>query len=281
MSETLCIVNGCDRPSDGWFVCKSCGENLRDILDDMADWLLRDLNLVETGQTRYAAPQRAGSGDEGVSFNARAAEVRGSLVIALDRSASDIAQANGWERDYRTPSGCARWLAQRITSIRLHPEGSDIVESLSGWYDDALWVVDRPAPKSYLGNCTVSQFAPDDTYLVNPIPCPGRIYAKGQKPEARCDVCGWTYDADQLRANLLGQLDDRFVTAAEFAHLATYLGLPLDRIQVRKRINQWHSRGQVERRNLSDLEAAPTFRFADLLALIYREQQRLDDTRIA
>lgn len=269
-----CTVTSCDNPSDGWFVCRTCSDDFTHVLVDFAGWLIADLNLVVTGQTRYVA-QAGKSAETPLMFNAKAAEVRGSLVITLDGSAAIVAEANRWERDYRTPSECAQWLARNITAVRLHPEGGDIVTSLNRWYDDALWVVDRPAQRQYLGTCSAE---------FEGVPCDkGRVYGKRKKPEARCDVCGSTYDADDMRAYLLGQLDDRIVTAAEFAHLATYLGLPMDRMQVRKRVNQWHARKQVERRNPHDDDAAPTFRFADLLALIYRDEQMrtAGDTRTA
>lgn len=270
--DTLCTVPSCNNPSDGWFVCKSCGESLLRILTDLYEWLLADLDLVVTGQTRYTL-QKGKSAETPLMFNARAAEISGSLIIALDQSAAIIASANGWSRDYSTPDQCARWLRKSVSAIRLNVEGADIVETITNWYDEAIWVVDRPAQRHYLGDCTAT-FVTDDGV----VPCDkGRVYGKSKKPEARCDVCGTTYNADERRASLLSQLDDRIVTAAEFAHLATYLGLPLGREQVRKRVNQWNHRKQVERRNPQDEEATPTFRFADLLALVYRDIQD-DDT---
>jgi hypothetical protein len=268
--DTTCTVKDCNNPSDGWFVCKGCGESLTRILGDLYEWLLADIDLVVTGQTRYAL-QAGKSAETPLMFNAKAAEICGSLTIALDQSAATVAEANGWNRDYSTPGECVRWLHRSISAIRLHPEGAFIVETITAWYDEAIWVVDRPAQRHYLGDCTAD---------FEGVPCEtGRVYGKSKKPEARCDVCGATYDAADRRASLLTQLDNRIVSAAEFAHLATYLGLPLDRAQVRKRVNQWHHRKQVERRNPKEDEATPTFRFADLLALVYRDEQlRTDDT---
>ena len=65
-----------------------------------------------------------------------------------------------------------------------------------------------------------------------------------------------------MRARLLGELDDRLCTAAEIAHLSTYLGLKADREQVRKRINQWNKRGLItEHPGVTD---EVTFRFGEV-----------------
>ena len=58
----------------------------------------------------------------------------------------------------------------------------------------------------------------------------------------------------------------KLCTAAEIAHLSTYLGLDISREQVRKRINQWHRRNQITRKG--GVLNEPTFRFGDALALL-------------
>lgn len=266
--QTVCAVTGCDNPSDGWFVCRACGADLDHDLSELCDWLLEDLDLVITGQTRYTT-QSGKSSETPMMFNVKAAEVRGSIVIALDQSAATIAESNGWTRDYATAQGCAAWLSRSISAIRLHPEGGDIIDSLSGWVRDALLVVDRPAQRNYLGDCSAE---------LEGVKCmTGRVYARSNQSEARCDVCGSTYDADFRRSALLDELADRLCGAAEIAKLSTYLGVTADRIQIRKRINQWHKRGQLERRNAETNAAGEdipaVFKFGDALDLIYSDEQ--------
>ncbi len=259
MTETICQVTGCSRPSDEWIVCASCAAAFKDTLTELDEWLLDDLDLVITQQTRYAASTKSKSAIAPLVFNLKASDTKASMVNEMDTAARLIAETNGWARDYTTPHGAARWLKFNLTAIRLHEAGAQIVDSITSWYAACVWVSDRPAQRQYLGPCDAS---------MNGQHCPGRIYGRTGKPEAKCDVCGETYVADQLRTRLLKELDDKLCTAAEIARLSTYLGLDIDREQVRKRINQWHKRGQITRKGGTEDE--PKFRFADALALLAR-----------
>lgn len=267
--STICQTMACNRPSDGWYVCKVCGDMLAETLTDMS-WMLDELDTVITQQTRYTTQSSGRSAETPLVFNIKAADTKANLVNQLDTAARVIAGANGWSRDYTTDKGCAAWLERKVSAIRLHPAGGEITDDICSWYAACLWVIDRPAQRQYLGDhADVGTVLEVEMNVISPTSdeqCPGRIYGRAGKPEARCDTCGATFSAERLRERLLRELDDKLNTAAEIARLSTYLGLDISREQVRKRINQWHSRGQIERKGGSKED--PTFRFGDALNLL-------------
>jgi len=232
---TICEVHSCDRPSDGWFVCPTCATTFTQTLAE-TPWMLDELDTVIAQQTRYVDQSSGKSAETPMMFDVKASETRGSLVNEIETAARMIAEANQWAPKYKTPAGCAIWLERSISAIRLHPAGGDMVSGISAWFAASMWLIDRPAQRQFLGDCAVD---PDGQA------CGGRIYGKAGKPEARCDTCGGIYRADQVRERLLKDLDDRLCTPSEIAHLSTYLGLSANREQVRKRINQWASRGRI------------------------------------
>lgn len=262
---TICDAPGCNRPSDGWFVCANCGIEASNALLDLADWMLDDLQLVVTRQTRYtlgAGKSRAASTTP-LMFNDRASDVAGGVAMFLDTTARMIGEDNGWPLDYTDGPSAARWLEHRMSAIRLHVDGGQTVEQIRAWHFQIGRVIDRPVPRQFLGDCGSTAIAD--------VACPGSVYGREGKPVARCDTCGAEYEAEKLRTKLLGELDGRLVSAAEAARLSTYLGLPLDREQVRKRINQWAKRGRIMRHE-SDGETL--FRFGEIHARLAEDEAR-------
>lgn len=258
---TICRVASCLRPSDGWFVCGSCSDALASVLDDMP-WLLDELETVVARQVRYTSSGGGGkSAETPVMFNEAAANMRDELTNALTTGARLIAESNGWDID-RAP---AAWLRHRITALRLHVAGAEIADEIFRFAAGARWVIDRPPVRQFLGYCSESQGFED---------CPGRIYGRSNKPEARCDTCGLEWEAEALRKHISDKLDGMLLTAAEIARLSTYISLPLDREQVRKRINQWAKRGRIESHAAPLKDGAPLFRYAEVLALL--EQDTLE-----
>lgn len=260
---TYCAVPGCNRPSDGWFVCANCGIVASNALLDFADWLLDDLQLVITRQTRYTqGGGRSKSATTPLMFNDRASDHAGGVAMFLDTAARMISEDNQWEADYSDAAGAARWLEHRMSAIRLHVDGGETVDGILAWHVAIKQTIDRPVPRQFLGDCK----AVDEGQV-----CPGRIYGREGKPEARCDTCGATHQADELRGGLLSELEGRLVSASEAARLATYLGIPLDREQVRKRINQWAKRGRIMRH---DREGEQVFRFGEIHDRLAEEEAR-------
>lgn len=261
MSElTICQTSACDRPSDGWIVCKTCGVSFEQVLAEMP-WMLEELDTVITQQTRYTTESSGKAAETPMMFNVKASDMRGRLVTELDTASRLIADANGWDATYTDAVGASRWLLRSLSAIRLHPVGGEIVDSISALSAGCLWVIDRPAAKQFLGDCSMIFKVADLDEK-----CPGRIYGKSGKDLASCDTCGTEWEAAALRDHLLRQLDDRLCTAAEIAHLSTYLGLIDGREKVRKRINQWALRGQIGAHEADD--GSVQFRFGEVYVML-------------
>lgn len=260
---TICQTAACDRPSDGWIICKTCGNAFEKLLAEMP-WMLDELETVVTQQTRYTTTTSGKAAETPMVFNVKAADMRGRLVTELDTAARLIAEANSWELTYTDAAGASRWLLKSISAVRLHPIGAEIFDSISALNAGCLWVIDRPAAKQFLGDCTmVFKVADLDEK------CSGRIYGKAGKDQASCDTCGAEWEAAALRDHLLAQLDDRLCTAAEIAHLSTYLSLIDGREKVRKRINQWALRGRIEGHEAED--GSVQFRFGEVYVLLAQD----------
>lgn len=256
---TICLVASCDRPSDGWYVCRTCGDTLARVLTDMG-WMLDELDTVISQQTRYVSQSSGKSADTPMMFNVKAAETRAYLMGEVATGVRVIEESNGWDSHAGSEKAAALWLGEKVSAVRLHPAGSDIIDGIMRWWAAGMWVIDRPAQRQFLGECGVD---PDG------LACGGRIYGRAGKPEASCDTCGGVYQAEVLRERLLKELDDRLCTPAEIAHLSTYLGLMSGREQVRKRINQWAARGRID--GHEEPEKPTRYRFGKVYELLCQD----------
>jgi hypothetical protein len=262
MSDTICQVATCDRPSDDWIVCRVCAALFEQVLAEMP-WMLDELDTVITQQTRYTTESSGKSADTPMMFNVKASDMRGKLVTELDTAARMVADSNGWKLSHTDAAGASRWLMRSLTAIRLHEAGALIVDGIMATNAGCLWVIDRPAAKQYLGDCPQTH---GEAALIEK--CQGRIYGRQGKDRASCDTCGTEWEAALLREFLLKQLDDRLCTASEIAHLSTYLGLLAGREQVRKRINQWHTRGLIVSH---ETKPDAMFRFGEVYVMLAQD----------
>jgi hypothetical protein len=260
MSEvTICQAAACMRPSDGWILCRDCGRVLTEVLTDMG-WMLDELDLVLTGQVRYVSQSTSKSSDTPMPFDVKASETRAYLTAEIATAVRLLEEANRWESQAKTEKAAALWLRDKVSAIRLHPAGGDIIDNLLRWWAAGQWVIDRPTQRQYLGDCEKDVAGMD---------CGGRIYGRQGKAEARCDTCGGEYEAEEMREKLLNELDERLCTASEIAHLSTYLGLVADRTAVRKRINQWHTRKRVSPHPNDDGDVR--FRFGEVYVMLLQD----------
>lgn len=268
--ETICGRSACFRPADGWFLCRTCTDLLTGSLADVG-WMLEQLDTVTAQQTRYTetAGKIASVSEVPLPLNLKAADARGQLVNELSGWALVIYDANPDMADEWPMSGpvsplfCATWLASRIASVRLHPAAGEIADGIAREWAGCEWVIDRPPGRKYLGTCAVDWEGND---------CGGRIYQAGGKSEARCDTCGGQYDdVEGLQYTILKNLDEHLATAAEIAELSTYMDLSINRLQVRKSINDW-----VRRKQLVPAQKNPEtkFRFIEARVLLEKAEER-------
>lgn len=257
-TKTICGLSDCDRPANGFFICYDCAGKLLKTMETIG-WMLSELELVIALQTRYTTTDHHGSSDP-AAMDFVAAQTRDRLSHALTTLAVAISQTNGWTNPTNAAEA-ASVIHWRITAVRLYPNGPVLVDRLNRAIRSAMYVIDRPVSRQYLGNCESLKPKPGK-------PCPGRVYGREWRTWAQCDTCGLRWNAAELQAYLIAELADRLCTASEIAHLSTYLDLTLTRNQIRKRVNSWHHRGTLPASGTRD--GQPLFRFGAAHTLLSR-----------
>lgn len=253
----------CGRPTrQGHVVCETCLTDLERALGDVP-WLDSELEVTITRQ-KGVDYRRVGGGKGGrkpaeapspANWGASEARthLRALLVSWTLLCAEEGVRRKGGADDLPADElgALSRWLMTRVDGLGLHDAGPDAVDEITSAVAHCHRLIDRPADRQYLGTCEV---------------CAGRLYARPGSAWATCYDCHATTNAEVVRKNLLEELDDRLCTAAEIARLSTYLGLRADREVVRKRINQWSSRGVIaEHPGVTD---EVTFRFGEVYAML-------------
>lgn len=222
----------CGRPTkDVATTCENCGDQLARSLGDVA-WLDEQLEVTITRQQGIDYRRKGTGGakkdsERPLLGNWTASEARAhlkSLLVswALFCEAESIRSSDpsdGLPAD--NIIALSRWLLWRVDGLMLHDIASDAVDEITSAVAHCHRLIDRAPDRQYLGDCSETE-------------CSGRIYARPGGEMARCDSCGTTTKADDIRKRLLDELDDRLCTAREIAELSTYLGLKAGRDQVRK-----------------------------------------------
>ncbi len=250
----------CTRPTEG-YCCDTCGDELARALGDIT-WLDDELEVTITRQKGVDYRNVGGS-----SGGKKASERPSPVVWGASEARTDLkAVLVSWALFCRdegvrnqnphaglpddTLPALSAWLLWMVDGLMLVEIGAEAVDEITSAVAHCHRLIDRPADRQYLGACPTC-----DT---------GRLFARAGSAWATCEDCDTGHPADEIRTRLLAELDDRLCTAAEIAHLSTYLGLQADREQVRKRINQWGKRGQiVEHPGVTD---ETTFRFGEVYA---------------
>jgi hypothetical protein len=240
---------------DDAYVCEDCGDALAKALGDVP-WLTEELETSVIG-ARGVDYRRLGGSKGGKKPSERPspvswgpsearAHLRALLVSWVRFSAEEGIRSRTHDDDLPADDlpAMSRWMLNRVDGLMLHDIGSEAVDEITSAVAHCHRLIDRPVDRQYLGTCPTCDS--------------GRLYARGGR-WARCEECASTVEADEIRARLLAELDDRLCTASEIARLSTYLGLRADRETVRKRINQWAKRGQLDEHASFATEA--TFRF--------------------
>lgn len=251
MTETICT---CGKPTrDAAYVCDTCAEALSVALGEIP-WLDEELEVTIT-KRKGIDYRRVGGGKGGTleqpsppEWNASSARthLKGVLVAWVKFCAEEHVRHSSPHPGIPTDdlTAISRWLMWRVDGLALHDIGPEAVDEITSAVAHCHRLIDRPADRQYLGVCDECEG--------------GRLYARPGGSWAKCNNCEAATNAEQLRGKLLTELDDRLCTAAEIARLSTYLGLRADRESVRKRINQWHTRGVIASESMFE---EPAFRF--------------------
>jgi hypothetical protein len=278
--KNLC---GCGSPTrDGAFVCARCidsiGADLRELLpsdDDPGLWA--SLESVLAGERgidyRTLGGSSGGTVATGIVLDEtavkRATRVRRALVrLVIDCQSGNVKRAadavTTATPDLGSVPSMARWLLWRVDGMAFHPAFTRAARELSRAVDQACFSVMPPPNRQWLGPCGM----PD---------CVGSMFARRDEYFATCSRCDAWVEARERRNWLIAELEDRLCTAAEIADL--YDPDPAVRPAIRKRVNQWASRGRLLDPRVFDWDPdAPTcpwpaprelrFRFGDAFDLL-------------
>lgn len=267
MSEQIC---NCGKPTrDGAYFCDSCGHEVAAALGDVP-WLDEQLEITitRTSGVDYRKLGGTASSETPSPVHWVAADARGHLKALLvswtrfcdEEKVRNSSPYEGLPADNLV--ALSRYLLWRIDGLALLDIGPDAVEEIVSAVAHCRRLIDRHPERQYLGRCDMCQ--------------EGSLYATPGSAWARCQACDAAIDAETIRTKLLKELDDRLCTAAEIAHLSTYLGLKAGREQVRNRINQWHARERIHSESMFGDD--PAFRFGKvyekLLASEYASNSR-------
>jgi hypothetical protein len=252
MSPTQCPR--CGRPVRDGYVCHQDAQSLADDLREAAGHA-EDAWTVIARQTRYGGGLR-GNGDQPLPVDFTASGERAVVDNTITTWARHIADTRNTERAHgptcathcehrscdairyqQTPTAlpeAARWLAGQLGWLRARPEAAKAFDELHHACAILRRLVDRPGVAGLR--------------LVGMCDCGRILYAPHGRDVVQCKAsnCGATWNVDESQAILRGHLDNRHVTAAEAAHLAGFIDTGRTGNQIRKLINKWAERNQID-----------------------------------
>lgn len=259
--ETFCGATSCGRPTTSGVLCNECQADLVKHVDSLP-WDLEQLQTAATNQNRFTTGGGAKSNETPLMFNPYASTALASLVATVQIWQARMADHVGQPVRFTNPLRAAKWMGQHVDQTRTYINAGQLLDALTYAHDHVEHTINKPPQRQFLGDCATV----DETGHT----CPGRMYAFAEETEARCDTCGKTIDAATKREELIHELDDRKLTASEIAQLATYMGLTINREQVRKRVNQWSSRGRIIAAD--HVGSDPRFKFLEVRLLLEQDE---------
>lgn len=251
----------CGAPTrDNAYGCDHHGGELERLFAE-APWIAEQLDATITRQrSAFAA---GGTNPESLPWNDKASRVLNQLHAHMVTTVKTCHENRIRNQSpypslpsFKSIPAMSAWLLWRVDGLIYSDAFTGTLKKGLRIEADALLAIDRGPDLMYLGLCT----ARDDDGL-----CGGAIYARSGEDTGKCRACRAQYDVDARRGGLEKALDDMLCTASEIAHLATYLGLPASREQVRKLVNQWHVRGRI---TAGPGKGDPKFRYGDIAPLL-------------
>lgn len=262
----------CGRPTrDEAFVCDPCIEELDKALGDCG-WLEEELETTITRQRGAATSGGARSATTPLPWHEKASDARRTLHSTLATWVRFIEEEGvrgrpAWEPKDSLGS-MSRWLMHVTAGLGFHELGHDAVDEITDAVAECRRVVFwKRKNRIYLGKC--EQVVKDEDDVVVTLSCDGDVYAEEGDQVGECEECGQGVTVVIRKEQIDRRLNDKLFTAAEAATAAGYLGLHGDRDRIRKRINQWHTRGRILPARKEGDES--WFRYSDLRPMLFAE----------
>lgn len=227
-----CPVTRCGRPTRGTTICGACSADLDRALAAVP-WLVRQLDLVLSRQTRTGTGGGARSAETALPYAPHASEAGRVLTSTLTAWVDELLPADphriGPLCDRcahascrtmrplvdRTANSCAVWLRARVDRIARSPVAEDLQDEILAAVGAAQRVVDRPPDRRYVGQCGADLDGDD---------CETDLYAQAGAAVVTCPTCGTGWDVRWRRERLLDAAEDTLATAADLARALTGLG---------------------------------------------------------
>lgn len=260
-NDTYCGAPGCDKPTTSGVLCADCHADLIRHVGSLP-WDLAQLQNAATNQVRFTTAVGAKSDETPLMFNPYASTALASLVATVHIWQGRLADHIGQPVRFPNPVKAAKWMGKNLDQIQTFINAGKMLDALADAHGHVEHTINKPPSRQFLGDCNDNE----QGHV-----CPGRMFAYPDEIEARCDTCTREVNASDRRLELIDELDDRHLTASEIARMTTYMGLTIDREQVRKRINQWHSRKRIVSTNHD--ESAPQFKFQDVRLLLEQDEE--------
>lgn len=252
---------GCDRPAEGYYLCRWCADELAHHLASVST-VAGELTITVTRQARMSQPVAvATSGPAPLPFDPHASDALNILHNTLSTWAREVSDRLGHELDAADSTDAARWLRARRDALRSHPAAGELADEIAHAVAHAWQAVDRAPGRVYIGPCgadTGEGPCPLDLYGRADPSRPGRLDPR--QSVVRCP-CGAQWNASQRRAWLLDRLNDSLATARE---IASAVGMVGDRPVTEKTIRTWHNNGRLEARG-RDPKGVPLHRIGDVV----------------
>lgn len=259
----------CGQPTrDNAYGCDDCAGELSRFIATIP-WLVEQLDITIVRDRA----KRPGGGDTELMWNDHASRARRRLVALLVKAVRlcQVARVAHQSPDDTTPpttppdlEAISRWLLWRVDGLLHVQVFPHLLRACMQTERAIMGAIDCGPDLIYLGVCT------KDT---DGEPCNGSVYAVLGEPNGNCQACRATWATDPSRENLYRELDSMLCSAAEIARLSTYLGVPATRDQVRKLVNQWHTRGRLAARG-HDASENPLFLYSEVRTLLSATYER-------
>ncbi|TDE03452.1 hypothetical protein [Jiangella asiatica] len=251
---TNTCATGCGRPTrDQRLLCDHHVWELEQALSDETHGLpelIDQLTTTLTRQAKMTEPNGARGAEQPVPFDGRASVALNELRVVLVGWTQVLMETHQLDAPDDTLAAMGRFLLGRMDMIASHEAAVEIHDQITRACSSAWHVVDRAAPRLFVGVCDwVSQEDRSSEAVFGhvAIPCGSWLYAKVGAKEVSCPKCGRAYDVRVSRDRLWEALSDVLMTIAEIVSWGVQLEYIDSRNtkRVRNLLDQWVKRKRI------------------------------------